>query len=59
MLVKCYVPLKVIFILEYFMDEANQHRDGLESVLRRLQADKDPDVKQCSVVKNESDISTK
>ncbi|CAH1106535.1 unnamed protein product [Psylliodes chrysocephalus] len=35
---------------EYFADSSNENYDGLETVLRRLQADKDSDVRQSAEV---------
>lgn len=51
-------PLKVcgkilvfFLIVEYFTDPNNQQYDGLDTVLRRLQTDKDRDVRQSAILK--------
>lgn len=36
---------------EYFRDPSSQQSDGLETVLRRLQTDKDRDVRQNAILK--------
>ncbi|XP_060521123.1 serine/threonine-protein phosphatase 4 regulatory subunit 1-like isoform X3 [Cylas formicarius] len=42
---KCLVER--ILTEEYFMDPANDHRMALETVLRRLQGDKDTEIRRC------------
>ncbi|XP_049819805.1 serine/threonine-protein phosphatase 4 regulatory subunit 1-like isoform X3 [Aethina tumida] len=37
---------------EYFINPKNEHLDGLESVLKRLQADKDRDVRESAIVEH-------
>ena len=41
---------KIVFLSEYFADPSNQHFDSLGTVIRRLQADKDRDVRQYAEV---------
>lgn len=40
-----------LLFAEYFRDPNNQQADGLETVLRRLQTDKDQDVRQSAILK--------
>lgn len=42
----------VHFVTEYFINPKNEHLDGLESVLKRLQADKDRDVRESAIVEH-------
>ncbi|KAK5642612.1 hypothetical protein RI129_008779 [Pyrocoelia pectoralis] len=41
---------------EYFSNPNNAHYDGLQTVLRRLQSDKDRDVRECAVFHLSTDI---
>lgn len=47
----CVVLKQFNFFTEYFRDPNNQQSDGLETVLRRLQTDKDRDVRQNAILK--------
>ncbi|XP_071057702.1 serine/threonine-protein phosphatase 4 regulatory subunit 1-like isoform X3 [Onthophagus taurus] len=42
----------------FFSDPTNQYNEGLETVMRRLQADKDRDVRQSAVIQSSDDFLT-